>query len=132
MVHVHRAEKNKIYFQLLSDGVICVKKEFEGIHGETKVDNLKVWMVTRSLHSKGYLTLTYSWKHYYYALNQEGVAYIKKILGITEESVQHNTHKVRNEPQDERRGGRCRGRGRGNRRGGRGQGRERRERFNRD
>ena len=98
MVHVNRSERNKVYFQLLSDGVICVKKEFEGVHKDTKVDNLKVWMVTRSLHSKGLLNLTYSWKHYYYSLNQEGVTYIKKNLGITEESVQPRTHKVRNEP----------------------------------
>ncbi len=87
MVIVKRDERNKVLYEILRVGVICLKKEFEGVHGDTKVDNLKVWMVTRSLHSKGFLNLTYSWRHYYYSLTQEGVTYIKKVLGITDNSV---------------------------------------------
>ena len=40
---------------------MSVKKEFEGTHKDTQLDNLKVWMVTRSLHSKGYLNLVFNW-----------------------------------------------------------------------
>ena len=55
-------------------------------------------MVTRSLHSKDFLGLTFSWRHYYYTLNQDGIVYIKKVLGIDDETVQPGTHKTRNDP----------------------------------
>ena len=32
MVHIEKAEKNKILYEILNVGVICVKKKFEGKH----------------------------------------------------------------------------------------------------
>lgn len=32
MVHIMKSERNAILYNLLKDGVICVKKEFEGPH----------------------------------------------------------------------------------------------------
>ncbi len=61
MVHVKKAERNKLLFTLLMDGVLAVKKEFHGAHPDTQVDNLKVWMLLRSLHSKGYVDVVFSW-----------------------------------------------------------------------
>lgn len=61
MVHVKKAERNKLLFTLLMDGVLTVKKEFHGAHPDTQVDNLKVWMLLRSLHSKGYVDVVFSW-----------------------------------------------------------------------
>ena len=61
MVHVKKAERNKLLFTLLMDGVLTVKKEFHGAHPDTLVDNLKVWMLLRSLHSKGYVDVVFSW-----------------------------------------------------------------------
>lgn len=61
MVHVKKAERNKLLFTLLMDGVLTVKKEFHGPHPDTQVDNLKVWMLLRSLHSKGYVDVVFSW-----------------------------------------------------------------------
>ena len=100
MVHIMKSERNAILYNLLKDGVVCVKKEFEGAHPDLNIDNLKVWMVTRSLHSKGFLGLTFSWRHYYYTLNQDGIVFIKKVLGIDDETVQPGTHKTRNDPAD--------------------------------
>ncbi len=97
VLHIKKAEKNKILYTLLMDGVLCLKKEFEGIHRDTKVDNLKVWMLARSLHSKGYLEVIFSWRHYYYTLNTKGINYIKNLLGITEAKVQPHTRKARAE-----------------------------------
>ena len=74
-------------------------------------------------------------RHYYYSLNNNGVAYIKAKLGITEQKVQPRTHALRAEAlepdQEERprgdrgdrgnrgeRGERSGFRGRGNREGG--------------
>lgn len=129
MVQITKAERNNIIFTLLNDGVMCVKQEMDGTHPDTKIDNLKVWMVTKRLYSKGFLNVTFSWRHYYYTLNTDGIEYIKKTLGITADNVQPETHKTRKEEVEERpqRDGRGRGRGRGGRgRGRRGRGGERR------
>ncbi len=130
MVHIKKAERNKLLFSLLMDGVLTVKKEFHGPHPDTQVDNLKVWMLMRSLHSKGYIDVVFSWRHYYYTLNNNGIAYIKAKLGITEPKVQPRTRTVRAEAieaertegqeGEERRGGRGRGLGLRGRRGDRG------------
>ena len=116
-VHIFKAERNTIFYKLLKEGVICCKKEFDGVHKDTTIDNLKVWMLSRSLHSKGYLDLTFSWQHYYYTLNDEGIEYLRKKLGITGDEVKPATRKPRFDllKDNDRR----RGRGRGMR-GGRG------------
>ena len=106
MVHITRQERNTILYTLLMDGVITCKKEFDGVHPETKVDNLKVWMLTRTLRSKGYVEDVFNWRHLYFSLNEEGVRYIKGILGINEAKVQPKTRMVRAEqpePAPERR-----------------------------
>lgn len=127
MVHIKKDERNKILFTLLMDGVLAVKKEFDGKHLDTGVDNLKVWMLTRSLHSKGYIDVVFSWRHYYYTLNNEGITYIKGKLGITEPKVQPKTRTIRAdavESQQEGAEGEGQGEGRGER-GFRGRGRGR-------
>ena len=97
MVHIYREERNKIMYGLLMDGVLCVKKEFFGTHEDSGVDNLKVWVLMRSLHSKGYLDVIFSWRHYYYTLNNNGIEYIKSKLGLTNEEIQPVTRKIRKE-----------------------------------
>ena len=113
-VHVFRDERNTIFRKLLREGVMVVKKQYDGKHPDTGLDNLKVWMLTRSLCSKGYLEVTYSWKYHYYTVTDEGIEYLRGKLGVTEEDVKPATRKPRLELlQDNRRG---RGRGmRGNR-----------------
>ena len=61
MVHIYKNERNQVLYTLLKAGVITLKKEFTGVHKETDIENLKVWMITRSLHSKGYLNLVFNW-----------------------------------------------------------------------
>ena len=82
------------------DGVVCIKKEFFGTHIDTGIDNLKVWMLLRSLQSKGYLEVIFSWRHYYYTVNAEGISYIKGVLGVSDEDVQPLTRKIRKEYTD--------------------------------
>ena len=96
MVHIFREERNKILYTLLLDGVLCLKKEFHGEHRDTGVDNLKVWMLVRSLQSKGYVEVLFSWRSYYCTITNNGIAYIKEKLGI-EESFQPVTRVVRQE-----------------------------------
>ena len=116
MVHIKKNERNQILFSLLKDGVICVKREFHGLHEDTGVENLKVWMLTRSLQSKGYLEVTFSWRHLYYSLTANGINFIKETLGIKDAKVQPKTRKARadandeEEEDEEKRGDRNRGR----------------------
>ena len=115
MVHVKKNERNQILFSLLKDGVICVKKEFHGIHEDTGVDNLKVWMLTRSMLSKGYLETTFSWRYLYYTLTANGINYIKETLGIKDAKVQPKTRKARADAAEEEEEGEDRRGGRGRR-----------------
>lgn len=101
MVHIKKNERNQILFSLLKDGVICVKKEFIGVHEDTGVENLKVWMLCRSLTSKGYLEVTFSWRYLYYTLTANGINYIKETLGIKDAKVQPKTRKARADAVDE-------------------------------
>ena len=101
MVHIKKNERNQILYSLLKDGVICVKREFHGIHEDTGVDNLKVWMLTRSLQSKGYLEVTFSWRHLYFTLTANGINFIKETLGIKDAKVQPKTRKARADANDD-------------------------------
>lgn len=69
------------------DGVITLKHEMQGIHQDTGLENLKVWIMLKTLKSKGFVDLVFSWRHYYYTLNTAGINYIKAKLGITEPKV---------------------------------------------
>merc|ERR1712137_230200 len=90
-VHIFKKERNTIFYKLLKEGVICCKKDFDSEHKDTGLPNLKVWMLARTMHSKGYLDLTYSWQYYYYTLNDEGIEYLRKKLGIGAEDVKPAT-----------------------------------------
>ena len=104
MVHIKKNERNQILYSLLKDGVICVKREFHGMHEDTGVENLKVWMLTRSLHSKGHLEVTFSWRHLYYTLTANGINFIKETLGIKDAKVQPKTRKARADVGEEEEG----------------------------
>eukprot|EP01016_Furgasonia_blochmanni_P039826 TRINITY_DN4_c0_g1_i1.p2 TRINITY_DN4_c0_g1~~TRINITY_DN4_c0_g1_i1.p2 ORF type:complete len:194 (+),score=75.43 TRINITY_DN4_c0_g1_i1:128-709(+) len=123
MVLISRKDKRTVFQYLLEEGVIVIKKDFAlPQHPETRVPNLHVWMMLRSLKSKGLVELVFNWRHYYYFLKKEGVEWLRGQLGIVGEVVPI-THKktnknYRGEEADEGEGGRGRGRRGGDRRGG--------------
>merc|ERR1712110_780603 len=125
-MHVKKAERQILLAYLLNEGVLAVKKENIGKHEQTKLDNLKVLMVLKSLHSRGFVDHTFSWQHNYYTVTSEGIEFLRKELGIENEKVYPKTHqpKKRAEPQQLERGEggdrRQMTRGRGGFRGGRG------------
>ena len=62
MVLVSREDKRKVYEYLLEEGVIVIKKDFNlPEHSDTGVQNLKVWMLLRTLHSKDMVELVFNW-----------------------------------------------------------------------
>lgn len=82
MVQIKRENRRKVYEYLLNEGVIVVKKDFMlPVHAETKVKNLEVWMLLRSMKDKDLVELVFSWQYYYYYLKNEGVKYLRDKLG---------------------------------------------------
>ena len=134
MVLISKKNKRTCYEYLLAEGVIVIKKDFAlKEHKDTKLPNLHVWMLLRSLHSRNYVECVYNWHHYYYYVKTEGVKHLREALGITEEVIPITHKKVKKNyfGTEEREEGedRPRGRGRGGRggfggrgRGGRGRG----------
>merc|ERR1712224_859039 len=98
---------------LLNEGVCTCKKENTGKHEATKLDNLKVWMVLRSMESRGFLSNVFSWQHNYFSVTSEGIEWLRQQLGIANEKVYPKTHqpKYRVEVQASRPEGERRGRG---------------------
>lgn len=82
MVQIKRENRRKVYEYLLNEGVIVIKKDFTlPEHSETKVRNLEVWMLLRSMKDKDLVELVFSWQYYYYYLKNEGVKYLRDKLG---------------------------------------------------
>uniref|UniRef100_A0A6T5XRW6 Plectin/eS10 N-terminal domain-containing protein n=1 Tax=Thalassionema nitzschioides TaxID=33649 RepID=A0A6T5XRW6_9STRA len=79
---------------LFKEGVCVVKKDTRSpthphIEGPT---NLEVLALMKSLESKGYIRLTFSWQYNYCYLTAEGIVYLREYLGLPEEIVPA-THK---------------------------------------
>ena len=64
MTHIKKQERNKLYFTLLMDGVLSVKQEFWGVHADTGLENLKVRMILKYLHSNGHVDVVFNWFFY--------------------------------------------------------------------
>uniref|UniRef100_A0A672ZAU4 Plectin n=1 Tax=Sphaeramia orbicularis TaxID=375764 RepID=A0A672ZAU4_9TELE len=79
-----------IYELLFRDGVIVAKKDKRplSLHPAVKgVTNLKVVQAMRSLKTKGYVRETFAWKHAYYYLTNDGIAYLRDFLHLPSKIV---------------------------------------------
>ncbi|KAE8282540.1 Plectin [Larimichthys crocea] len=82
------ADLRAIYERLFQDGVIVAKKDKRprSTHPDVKgVTNLKVIRALGSLRSKGYVRETFAWKHAYYYITNEGIAYLRDYLHLPPE-----------------------------------------------
>lgn len=82
------ADLRAIYELLFRDGVIVAKKDKrpQSMHPElTGVTNLKVIRTMGALKSKGCVRETFAWKHAYYYLTNEGIAYLRDYLHLPPE-----------------------------------------------
>merc|ERR1719487_3028243 len=83
MVLISRKEKRLIMQNLFKEGVMVVEKNpRKGNHDELAILNLKVFMLCRSLESKGYLMSKFNWQWNYYFLLDEGIEYLREVLGL--------------------------------------------------
>jgi len=88
MVLVSKEQRREIFKYLLREGVIVVKKDaYLPFHQHvTKVPNLQVMMVVKSLKSRGCLNQAYNWGWSYYFLTHQGVSYLINELGLPSDS----------------------------------------------
>ena len=49
--------------------------------------NLHVWLMMRSLKSKGVVEEVFNWRHHYFTVKSEGLKVLRDALGIVEQNV---------------------------------------------
>lgn len=91
------ADLRAIYELLFRDGVIVAKKDKhpKSMHPDINgVSNLKVIRAMASLKSKGCVRETFAWKHSYYYITNEGIAYLQNYLHLPPEIVPASLQQV--------------------------------------
>jgi small subunit ribosomal protein S10e len=83
-----------VFSYLFKEGVCVVRKDTVSpthphIEGPT---NLEVLMLMKSLESRGYVRITFSWQYNYCYLTAEGIEYLREYLALPAEIVPA-THK---------------------------------------
>ena len=144
---VPKKTRDDVYRFLFTEGAIACKKDrmvtWQGKLGGKKFTAPvhHVWYLLRSMVSRNLVKEQFAWRHFYWTLNDNGVAYLRKYLHLAETVVPETHQKSAKEVEDEKerderrakrdaagtdgrgRGrGRGFGRGRGGDRGGRGRG----------
>ena len=86
---------------LFKEGVCVVKKDTASpthphIEGPT---NLEVLMLMKSLESRGYVRITFSWQYNYCYLTEEGIEYLREYLALPAEIVPATHKKQASRPE---------------------------------
>jgi small subunit ribosomal protein S10e len=78
-----------VYTYLFKEGTLVAKKDYykEKHSAELDFANLEVIGLLRSFKSKGYVTETFNWCHYYWYLTDEGIKYLRTYLALPEDCV---------------------------------------------
>ena len=127
---IPKKNRDDLYRFFFTEGVICCHKNRLGVWraslGGKRIEMPvnHVMQLMRQLKSRGLLKEQFAWRHFYWFLNDAGVAFMRKYLFLAENVVPNTQRKPEKEENFERRpqreeGGERRGRGRGGR-GGRG------------
>ena len=105
---IPKANRIAVFKYLFAEGVLVVKKDTVSsthphIEGPT---NLEVLMLVKSLESKGYVRVTFSWQHNYVYLTEAGIEYLRGYLALPPEVVPATHKKPTGRPEGDReRGG---------------------------
>lgn len=113
-MYIPKENRIAVFSYLFKEGVCVVKKDTRAqthphIEGPT---NLEVLMLMKSLQSRGYVRITFSWQYNYCYLTDEGIEYLRQYLALPPEIVPA-THKkqagrpdMRDREEDKYAGGR--------------------------
>ena len=93
-MYIPKENRIAVFSYLFKEGVCVVKKDPRAqthphIEGPT---NLEVLMLMKSLQSRGYIRITFSWQYNYCYLTDEGIEYLRSYLALPPEIVPA-THK---------------------------------------
>jgi small subunit ribosomal protein S10e len=126
---IPKANRIAVYSYLFKEGVCVVEKKYTGPHPEIEgAANLEVMMLMKSLESRGFVKITYSWQHSYVYLITEseegaltGLDYLRTYLALPAEIVPRTMQKAATRPggreQEQEGGGKFGGEGAPNFRG---------------
>lgn len=136
---IPKKNRDDLYRFFFTEGVVCCNKNRLGVW-RASLGGKRIEMpcnhtmqLMRQLKSRGLIKEQFAWRHYYWFLNDAGVAFMRKYLFLAENVVPNTQRKPEKEENferrpareegGERRGGRGAGRGRGGRGSGEGRGR---------
>mmetsp|Transcript_23022 Transcript_23022/g.30055 ORF Transcript_23022/g.30055 Transcript_23022/m.30055 type:complete len:159 (+) Transcript_23022:153-629(+) len=98
-MYVTKEDRIAVYSYLFKEGVCVVKKDnYKPKHGEIDVPNLVVMNLMKSLRSRGYVRVTFSWQYSYCYLTNEGIEYLREYLHLPEEIVPATLKKAASRP----------------------------------
>lgn len=81
-------QKKEVYSQLFKDGLVVVKKDKKYfLEKENSIESLIVIKLMKGLVSKGFVKEKFSWKYYYFVLNDKGIEFLRKFLYIPENVI---------------------------------------------
>nr|UXY87665.1 40S ribosomal protein S10B [Cryptomonas curvata] len=81
---ISKKERELVYNEIFRVGVLVVRRNKKklNIKEENKINNIIVIKILKGLLSKGLITETFSWKVYYFTLNDKGIIFLRKFLNI--------------------------------------------------
>ena len=92
------SKKNRLecYSYLFKEGVVVAKKDYNlPKHPEVEeATNLEVIKLMTSLTSRDLVSCRFSWKHYYWFLNDEGIEWLREYLHLPEDMVPNTLKKA--------------------------------------
>eukprot|EP00578_Thalassiosira_sp_NH16_P006487 CAMPEP_0181124860 /NCGR_PEP_ID=MMETSP1071-20121207/26723_1 /TAXON_ID=35127 /ORGANISM="Thalassiosira sp., Strain NH16" /LENGTH=136 /DNA_ID=CAMNT_0023210227 /DNA_START=140 /DNA_END=550 /DNA_ORIENTATION=+ len=97
---IPKSNRIAVFSYLFREGVLVVKKDTVSpthphIEGCT---NLEVLNLMKSLKSRGFIRLTFSWQHNYCYLTEEGIEYLRGYLALPAEIVPATQKKAASRP----------------------------------
>jgi len=109
-----KKDRVAIYEYVFKEGVCVAKKDFHlPKHHQIEVKNLHVIKAMQSLVSRGFAKEQFAWRHYYWTLTSEGIAYLREFLHLPAEIVPATLKRSQRPQEPGRPEGRGPGAGRG-------------------
>mmetsp|Transcript_6613 Transcript_6613/g.8050 ORF Transcript_6613/g.8050 Transcript_6613/m.8050 type:complete len:141 (+) Transcript_6613:50-472(+) len=98
---IPKASRIATFSYLFKEGVCVVKKDTVSqthphIEGPS---NLEVLMLMKSLESRGFVRVTFSWQYNYCYLTEDGIEYLREYLGLPAEIVPATHKKAVSRPE---------------------------------
>ena len=81
---ISKKEKELVYNEIFRAGVLVVRrnKKKSSINEEEKINGIIIIKILKGLLSKGLVSETFSWKVYYFTLNDKGIVFLRNFLNI--------------------------------------------------